>query len=238
MFKYKTWANYCAITGINQMQRKVIIPEYINGFQVVHIDIAAFKNSTLEEVLIPDSILDILEEAFAGCANLKIVQVYKTKEPRRKIYLHKACFKNCENLEKIFVESDTLLSILVDSTRCFYNCKNLKTINAIFTSEIPGYTFYGCESLDNLVLKQESLGGICFAGTSLTHCKNLKNITLLGNISSYTPDNIWRRMNNMTIKCPSNINTTKLQSMGAIIQHISSIPLATDGLPKSITSIL
>ncbi len=53
----------------------VIIPDSVNGYPVTEIDTDAFAGKNVESVYVPDSVLKIQGDAFAGCSSLKILDV-------------------------------------------------------------------------------------------------------------------------------------------------------------------
>lgn len=62
-----------AFTGFDA--DRVVIPAEIDGQPVVSIGEKVFKNTTVSEVILPDSIKAILEEAFSGCKRLQHIDL-------------------------------------------------------------------------------------------------------------------------------------------------------------------
>ena len=50
---------------------KIVIPKTIDGLPVISIGKKAFINSTVSKVILPNSLIAILNEAFSGCENLE-----------------------------------------------------------------------------------------------------------------------------------------------------------------------
>ena len=99
----------------------LIIPEEINGKEVIGIGNSAFEGIVdVEYVKIPNTIKEIGNCAFYECPNLKAVQLSNTLE---KIGIR--AFELCEKLETIKIPS-TVTSI---GDYTFYDCSNLRTIN-------------------------------------------------------------------------------------------------------------
>ena len=69
--------NTCTITGIGTCTSKnIIIPEIMDGYRVVAIaDEAFFGNTTIESVVVSDSVLSVGNKAFAACLNLKKLEI-------------------------------------------------------------------------------------------------------------------------------------------------------------------
>ncbi|MBQ7264763.1 MAG: leucine-rich repeat protein [Firmicutes bacterium] len=65
------------ITGADNSVTIVEIPETINGIKVIGIGNYSFERSSLEEITIPDTIIDIGEVSFLDCYNLTKVYCYK-----------------------------------------------------------------------------------------------------------------------------------------------------------------
>ena len=233
MFLYTIHGQCCTITGItNPNTTKIVIPEFIQDYKVVDIAAIAFKNNmAVEEVHMPDAIRNIYTEAFYGCINLRVVHFYKSTNPSNRICFHRAVFQNCIRLRDILFDNPTVLEFMADTTRCFQDCHSLKNIEGYFSWSIPGHTFHNCYELDNLVFKQEILNDITFAGTSLIGCRCLKNVTLLGNLSPFTPTSVLKKLSKMNIKCPKNSNVASLMTPGANIQFLQNVSLPTDKIP-------
>lgn len=61
-----------AITEYTGNEKKVVIPEIINGLPVTEIADSAFEgNTTIQEIDLPDTIVRIGKRAFAGCTSLR-----------------------------------------------------------------------------------------------------------------------------------------------------------------------
>ena len=62
-----------AYTGFDA--ERVVIPAKIGGLPVVSIGEKVFKNTTVSEVILPESIKAILREAFSGCKRLQHIDL-------------------------------------------------------------------------------------------------------------------------------------------------------------------
>ncbi len=215
MLQYSANEISYGVTGVTSPCPAVLtIPETLNGLPVFRVEDNAFKdNANLEEVYLPDSILHLQENAFKGCVNLRRIHFYATSNPAQQITLYRSVFQDCVNLECITFEHRGIFFIMYDATRCFAECHKLNTIEADFDYNIPGYTFYHCYELDNLVFTQAlemMMNGVTFATTSLTGCKKLDNITLLTNLSSFTPHPVIKRLSKMNIKSTAKTNVARV----------------------------
>lgn len=119
-------------------QTQVIIPETYEDYTVTRIRAAAFRRSyNLTSVTIPDTVVNIGNEAFYICPKLETVVL-----PKNLRIIGKNAFNYCKVLEKIEIPYGT---IHIDS-RAFYDCMGLKYA-AI--PETVGYFGDKVFSLDN-----------------------------------------------------------------------------------------
>ena len=126
----------------------------------------AFKNcSELENVVIPDSVKEIENEAFYGCSMLKQIKLSKNLK-----YINMDCFAECNSLESIVIpEGVTGLA-----SGAFIHCTNLKEIELPSTLEyIYEQVFYECINLRQIKIPTKVKG---FAYAVFWGCDNLKDI--------------------------------------------------------------
>ena len=107
-------------------------------YRVFSIGTGAYKENTeLRELIIPDSILCIQNEVFAGCSNLeKVTWNNNLREIGHDV------FCNCTSLEKIVIP-DSIETI----TGCFSGCTNLKEVTLPKEIGLSTMDFEGCDSL-------------------------------------------------------------------------------------------
>lgn len=98
----------------------VIIPEEIENLPVKCIDIAAFENTEIELVDIPDTVEMICHYAFSNCKKLHTVNMGNGV----RIVLEGA-FKNCANLENLTLSPN----ISQTESEAFSNCNSLKELH-------------------------------------------------------------------------------------------------------------
>ena len=127
----------------------------------------AFEGCTsLESIVIPNSVTFMGREVFYGCSNLKSVVLSDNLEAI-KLY----AFLNCENLQGVTLGSKTT-SI---ENYAFQNCGKMASVklnNGLKT--IGDFAFYKCYALTNITIPAsvETIGGGAFYGL-----KNLKSVT-------------------------------------------------------------
>lgn len=125
------------------------------------IDDAAFWDSIVMQISLPDSVTEIGAYAFYNCQNLKRVNV---DDKLRKV--GDSAFENCYSLYSF--EFPSLANTIGNS--CFKNCYSLQSvILPNWITKIEPYTFYSCESLNNVVVPKlvNTIGEYAFAGCNL-----------------------------------------------------------------------
>lgn len=116
----------------------VTIPSRYKGKPVTMIDHAAFYNSTVTSVTIPDSVTSIRDSAFVFCSQLTNISI-----PNSVTAIGSFAFDGCTKLESITLPS----SLSTIQSYAFYNCGNLKTIRIpVSVTSIGNFAFDGCPS--------------------------------------------------------------------------------------------
>lgn len=110
---------------------------------------AAFMGCSVEEVVMPDSVKMICNEAFSSCKYLKKINLSKKLQKITNQLGNNACFKKCERLKGIEIPAGI--------------------------KEIPNMMFFGCRELSEVVFHDglEVIGASAFAS-----CRNLKKVSL------------------------------------------------------------
>ena len=127
------------ITKYVETDTVVVIPSKINGFPVETIDHAAFQNSAVTSVTIPDSVTAIYSGAFANCSQLTNISI-----PNSVTFIGFSTFEHCTSLKSITLPS-SLNSI---SEALFFGCSQLTTIHIpVSVTSIGNNAFADCPSL-------------------------------------------------------------------------------------------
>ena len=117
----------------------VTIPSRYKGKPVTMIDHAAFHDSAVTSVTIPDSVTSIPDDAFAFCSQLTNISI-----PNSVTFIGFSAFNSCTSLKSITLPS----SLSTIQSSAFYNCGNLETIRIpVSVTFIGNYAFAGCPSL-------------------------------------------------------------------------------------------
>lgn len=141
LFDFKFILNNTAVIVIryNGTAADVTIPSRYKGKPVTAIDHAAFHDSAVTSVTIPDSVTAIPDDAFSHCSQLTNISI-----PNSVTFIGFSAFNSCTSLKSI-----TLPSSLSTIQSCaFCNCGNLETIRIpVSVTSIGNYAFAGCPSL-------------------------------------------------------------------------------------------
>ena len=117
----------------------VNIPSEINGTPVTTIGHAAFFNSAVTSVTIPDSVTSISDEAFINCPKLTNISI-----PNSVTYIGFSAFSSCTSLKSITLPS----SLSFISGALFLGCSQLTTIHIpVSVTSIGNNAFADCPSL-------------------------------------------------------------------------------------------
>lgn len=116
----------------------VTIPSRYQGKPVTTIGHAAFFNSAVTSVTIPDSVTSISDSAFINCPQLTNISI-----PNSVTYIGFSAFNSCTSLKSITLPS----SLSTIQSYAFCNCGNLETIRIpVSVTSIGNCAFADCPS--------------------------------------------------------------------------------------------
>lgn len=147
----------------------VTIPSCYQGKPVTTIDHAAFHDSAVTSVTIPDSVTSISDGAFGFCSQLTNISI-----PNSVTYISFSAFRACTSLKSITLPS-SLSSI---SEALFFGCSQLTTIHIPDSvSSIHSYAFCNCGNLKTIRIPVSvtSIGSYAFDG-----CPSSMTVTYSG----------------------------------------------------------
>ncbi|WP_269523011.1 leucine-rich repeat domain-containing protein [Coraliomargarita parva] len=171
----------------------LVIPISIEGLPVKHIGEAAFKDKTIESLVLPDSVIVIKDDAFYRCQDLASVQLSRNLNE-----IGDRAFYDCEGLTQLSLPS----SLRTIGSAAFRYCQNLSSIplpeglesmgdyvlagTAISDFQvpvkirvIPAYAYSGCSNLTKLSIPAHVTG---IGKEAFSSCKNLRSIDLGSNL--------------------------------------------------------
>lgn len=121
-FEYKVFDETATIIGCDStISGKVIIPKTLGGYVVTDILWYAFSdNTSITEVIIPDTVTYIGECAFSGCDNLQSVSLSGNITR-----LQGGVFSGCKSLREIVIPD----SVVIIENAAFANCETLSNIS-------------------------------------------------------------------------------------------------------------
>ena len=150
----------------------LVLPTDMN---IMYIGEDAFKDDkSVEYVVIPETVVQIQQNAFEGCTNLKkvyFVSAQKNEIATSKLTLiHDQAFLNCTSLERLDLSNVKKITV---ARQTFMNCTSLKEVakmTAIGT--MHSEAFLGCTALEEVDLTgMHMAGGAVFYG-----CTSLKRV--------------------------------------------------------------
>ena len=164
--------------GVGRPSGECVIPASLGGYPVKSIGCGALRNCTdLTTVVVPQSVTNVEEAAFAGCAALESVEL-----PGSVVAVGTAAFDGCSNLVSVVLPPN--LSAIAPQT--FRGCAALKEL------ELPAgirlvdeEAFAECASLHAVVLPKtlEKIGIRAFFG-----CRSLGALTAPASVAELGED--------------------------------------------------
>ena len=178
---YSVYSSFVEISAYYGGGVMAVVPDSYGGLPVSSIGDSAFTgNTTLVNVILPDSVVNIANKAFSGCTSLKEIRMNGV----RAFGMH--CFENTAitdivfparlaNLGKYAFYSGALRSVTINSgiegteAYVFAECASLEEV--IFPSDfrvVSDRMFSGCASLKEVEIPDtvKELGDYAFAGCS------------------------------------------------------------------------
>ena len=167
----------CTITGYKGSDTNVVIPETVDGYDVLAIGQSAFwQCKSIKEIKIPNSVQTIGSYAFYECSSLAEVDLGNSVRE-----LDYECFADCDSLTSIDLPVSMTASG-ASASQPFYGCDGLKTVTiASGGVYIPSSLFENCGVLQNISIPD----GITEIGQSaFWQCKSIKEIKIPNSVQT------------------------------------------------------
>jgi len=165
---------------------------------VVIIGKGVFRDSLIEEIIIPISVTIIEEEAFRGCTELKTITL-----PSRLSVIGDRAFSDCHLIESITIPG--FLDIIGEEA--FSDCHNLQTVTLISgVEEIKNNAFIRCSSLNSITIPDSvtSIGSGAFES-----CTDLESIQLPSGLSEIKSETFSSCTSLKSIVIPNNVSVIR-----------------------------
>lgn len=148
----------------------------------------------LQNVILPQSVKIIEDNAFKGCSSLSTINLDQIEEIKAN------AFSDCANLTGN-IKLPNLKSL---GKEAFYDCDGISTIDMPIVTEIGDWAFSGCSKLTSIEIPNcTKLNNNCFS-----FCSNLSTVILSDDLE-YIPEKTFYDTGLKSIKLPS-----KLKSIG------------------------
>lgn len=147
-FKYTKSDRGVVIVEYTANEASVEIPKQIDELDVVEIGAGAFREKSVENVSLPDTVVQIGAGAFENCSSLK-----KINMPSALVVIYGNAFAECSSLETIaFPET-----LQYFGEGAFYNCTSLNYVEIPkAVNDFNGSVFGGCENLYDIAVNEEN----------------------------------------------------------------------------------
>lgn len=177
----------------------VSIPAYIDGKTIVSIANSAFINKTAIQTLeLPKTLTSIYDSAFSNMSSLKSIDIPKDVQ-----ILGRNAFSYCKSLETVNFNTTKLTEL---STYLFYGCSSLdRVIIPKSVISINSYTFGNCPNLKKIYIPSSvlSINEMAFAYSS--------NVVIYGDSGS-TAENFAKK-HNMRFEALNDKNTNDIDQL-------------------------
>lgn len=213
MFKYRIVGGKAIIYGTYNPVTHLSIPSSIDGCPVTEIAAYSFINSTVDYVLIPDTLVTIGEGAFEKCRYLTHVLMFDDGNHNRaeKLRIMDRAFLECSALKSI-----TSLHNMDVHTRAFFGCANLLEVKATING-VAVHAFGNCKKLKKISFANNAF----WRNNSFNGCQQLSEIVFAGTPATYmSKPELLEVLRNRTIICPPTFGWIDLYHEGYDIKVI------------------
>lgn len=212
-------ATYYIVSGIGDCtDTDIIIPNTYNAadeygeLPVKAIAQNAFENNTtILNVKIPNSIIDIGNDAFLGCESITNITI-----PSSVSNIGQRAFSMCNNLVSMVVDEEN--ATYYSKNNCIIEKESKILLAGCKTSTIPNdviaignYAFYACYGLESVIIPETviSIGDYAFAG-----CMDIDSVILGDNVEVIGTYAFSQCSGLTNITIPSSVTTIKFGAFG------------------------
>lgn len=210
----------CEIAGYHGTAWELVIPQELNGYQVVTIKGRVFTNNdSLITVVIPDSVTSIEDYAFSSCDMLRNVTL-----PRSLKIIGAHAFSYCKKLTSVsiphgtvsigdyaFLHCDAMTSVTIPDSATSIGIKAFRYCCSLTTVAIPGSVsaigesaFEDCTSLESVFIAN---GVTSIGAHAFSNCQALTD-PLLPDSIAFIGDSAFSDCSSLTsISIPNGIST-------------------------------
>lgn len=211
--KYKTINKkyYIEITGYIGKDENVVIPDQIDGINVLSIKNGIFvNNNIIKNITLPSKVTDIGAYPFKGCSNLKSINISTDNET----YSTKNGVLFNKNMTQLICVPGALegtyeipSSVTNLANYSFYGCSKITNINIPASVKTIGLSvFCNCSSLTNLNINE---GITQLQSGEFTGCKNLTELYIPESVTNIDRNCFDSSSKKIIICCVSNSEAEK-----------------------------
>lgn len=172
--------NYGTIKAYLGNETNLVVPDKVNGVTPVSIGENCFRNSNIESIALPDTVIDLLSHSFYGCDKLSNINLSNIK------YIGKEALSGCSSLTQDvelssvdYIDERGLADTYFNSIKlpectkvgdsAFEGCAAREIVLNKATS-IGSNAYYNCTNLETIYIPQATSFGGCLG------CTNLKTV--------------------------------------------------------------
>ena len=195
------------IVGIKSNARNIIVPDEIEGHDVLAVESYAFSDSKVKSVEFQGEI-EIRDSAFSNASRLSSVHINSAES------IGQNAFFNCRNLTKVTVNG----GLKTIGQSAFEGCTSLAEISLPDTvRSVQSYAFYNCKSLRSLTIPDSAVS----IGANILHqCSSLEylKVPYIGKSINETTDLGYF----FTSTTPASLKTLVVTQMDEISRYMFS----------------
>ncbi|MBE6674433.1 MAG: leucine-rich repeat domain-containing protein [Ruminococcaceae bacterium] len=136
--------SYAIVSEYMCNAKEITLPTEYEGKPVKYIGSGAFKDSSVEKVIIPEGYVEIYSRSFMNCSVLKSIEL-----PETLIGISGETFKGCTSIEKINIPD----SVTYINSDAFYGCSSLTEVTVPESVTYLGSQAFGeCSALKTVNL--------------------------------------------------------------------------------------